>query len=90
MKFILQFLVPIFGKERALFVFDRYQAHLTPPVIQTCQDNNIITSLIPAGTTPMIQPLNTAINKSFKDLVKEFTEELRERRESLEGENTGK
>jgi len=90
MKFILQFLVPIFGKERALFVFDRYWAHLTPPVIQTCRDNNIIPSLIPAGTTPMTQPLDTAINKPFKGLVKEFTEKLRERKESLYGENAGK
>ncbi|RPA99294.1 hypothetical protein L873DRAFT_1906914 [Choiromyces venosus 120613-1] len=35
-KFILQFLVPIFGNEQALFVFDHYRAHLTPSVIQTC------------------------------------------------------
>jgi len=90
MKFILQFLVAIFGKERALFVFDHYRAHLTPPVIQTCRDNNVIPSLIPAGTTPMTQPLDTAINKPFKGLVKEFTEELSERKECLEGENAGK
>jgi len=90
MKFILQFQVPIFGKERALFVFDCYRAHLTPPVIQTCRDNNIIPFLIPAGTTPMTQPLDTAINKPFTCLVKEFTEKLRERKESLDGENAGK
>jgi len=71
-------------------VFDRYQAHLTPPVIETCRDNNIIPSLIPAGTTPMTQPLDTAINKPFKGLVKAFTKEVRERKESLEGENAGK
>lgn len=84
MKFINQFLVPIFGNSRALFIFDRYRAHLTPPVIQTCRDNNIIPSLIPAGTTPMTQPLDIAINKPFKGLVKEFTEELREQKESIE------
>ena len=71
-------------------MFDRYQAHLTPPVIETCRDNNIIPSLIPAGTTPMTQPLDTANNKLFKGLVKEFTKELRERKESMEGENAGK
>lgn len=84
MKFIQQFLVPIFGKERALFIFDHYRAHLTPSVIQTCRDNNIIPSLIPASTTPMTQPLNTAINKPFKGLVKKFTEKLREEKEDIE------
>lgn len=83
-KFILQFLTPIFGDSRALFVYDRYKAHLTPTVIQTCRDHNIIPSLIPAGTTPLTQPLDVVMNKPFKGLIKEFTEEARERKEKEE------
>lgn len=83
-KFILQFLTLIFGDSRTLFVYDRYRAHLTPTVIQTCRDHNIIPSLIPAGTTPITQPLDIVMNKPFKGLIKEFTEEARERKEKEE------
>lgn len=77
-KCIEKFLVPIFGDHRALFVFDCYQAHLTAPVLQTCHNHKITPSLIPAGTTSLTQPLDVAINKPFKSLVKEFTEEAQE------------
>lgn len=80
-KFIEKFLVLIFGDHRALFVFDHYKAHLISPVIQLCRDHNIIPSLIPTGTTPLTQPLDVAMNKPFKSLIKEFTEEARECKE---------
>lgn len=83
-KFIEKFLVPLFGDHRSLFVFDRYKAHLTAPVIQKCRNHNIIPSLIPAGTTPLTQPLDVAMNKPFKSLIKEFTEEAREHKEEEE------
>ena len=83
-KFILNFLVPLFGKQRALFIFDRFRAHLTPQVLQTCRDHHITPSLIPAGTTPLTQPLDVAMNKPFKGLIKEFTEELREKKEEVD------
>ena len=83
-KFILKYLVPLFGKQRALFIFDRFRAHLTPQVLQTCQDHSITPSLNPAGTTPLTQPLDVAMNKPFKGLIKEFTEELREKKETDE------
>lgn len=84
LKFIQQFLVPLFGGHRSLFIFDRYRAHLTQPVIQTCRNNNIIPSLIPAGTTPLTQPLDVAMNKPFKGLIKEYTEEACECKEMEE------
>lgn len=77
-KFIKQFLVPIFGHQRALFVYDRYRAHLTAPVIQTCWENTIIPSLILAGTTGLTQPLDIAVNEPFKGLLREFPEEARD------------
>lgn len=80
-KFILQFLVPIFGHHRSLFIYDRYKAHLTAPVINTCRDNNIIPSLIPPGTTGLTQPLDIAINKPFKGLIREYVEEIRDQKE---------
>lgn len=78
LKFIRQFLIPLFGGQRALFVYDRYRAHLTAPVLQLCRNNKITPSLIPAGTTPLTQPLDVAINKPFKGLVKEHNEVIRE------------
>ena len=83
-KLILQYLVPIFGSHRALFIFNQFHAHLTFQVLQTCRESNIIPSLIQAGTTPMTQPLDIALNKPFKGLIKEFTEEIREKKEDLE------
>jgi len=82
-QFILKFLVPLFGPQCALFIFDRYRAHLTSQVIQTCRNNQITHSLIPAGTTSLTQPLDVAMNKPFKGLIKEFTEEIREKKESV-------
>lgn len=61
-----------------------FRAHLTPQVLQTCRDHSITPSLIPAGTTPLTQPLDVAINKPFKGLIKEVTEELREKKETEE------
>ncbi|RPA96931.1 hypothetical protein L873DRAFT_1923342 [Choiromyces venosus 120613-1] len=70
--------------QRALFVFDCYRAHLNSSVIETCPKHKITPSLIPAGTTPLTQPLDVALNKPFKGLIKEFTEEIREEKEALE------
>lgn len=58
-----------------LFIFDRYRAHLMSPVIQLCRDHNIIPSLLPASTASLTQPLDVAMNKPFKGLIKEFSEE---------------
>lgn len=76
--FILLFLISIFGNPHSLFVYDLYRAHLTPAVIQSCHNNNISPSLIPAGKTLLTQPFHVVINKSFKNIIKEFTEEDRE------------
>jgi len=76
--------VPIFGKQRALCIFDEFRAHLTPQVIQTCRDHCITHSFISAGTTPLTQPPYVAMNKLFKALIKEFTEKLRENKEAAE------
>lgn len=80
-KFIEKFLVPLFGDHHSLCVYDRYRAHITLLVIQTCHNHNIIPSLIAVGTTPMTQPLDVAVNKPFKALIKEYTEQIRERKE---------
>lgn len=84
LKFIKMFLIPIFGNHRALFIFNRYRAPITQPVIQLCRDHKIIPSLIPAGTTALTQPLDIAINKRCKGLIEEFTEEAREYEEDVE------
>ena len=81
---ILKYLVPLFGKPIALFIFNLLRAHLTPQVIEFCKDYCITPSLIPAGTTLLTQPLDAAMNKPFKVLIIDFTEELREEKEEAE------
>lgn len=84
LKFIKMFLIPNFRNHRALFIFDRYRAHISQPVIQLCRDHNIIPSLIPARTPALTQPLDIAFNKPFKGFIKRFTEEAREYKEDVE------
>lgn len=79
-----KFLVPHFENHWSLFFYDRYRTHFTAQVIQTCRNHNIILSLISAGTTLITQPLDVAIKKLFKALIKEFTEEARLRKEGEE------
>lgn len=83
-KLILQFLIPIFGNYQSLFVYDCCGAHFTPAVIQTCYDNNIIPSLLSAGTTPLTYPSDIVMNKPLKSIIKEFMRQDRERKEKKE------
>ncbi|KAF2194264.1 hypothetical protein K469DRAFT_783135 [Zopfia rhizophila CBS 207.26] len=49
--------------------------HRTQVILQKLRDSNVTTALIPSGCTSLLQPLDTAVNKSFKDWLREATEE---------------
>jgi hypothetical protein len=38
------------------------------------RNNHIITALVPLGCTGLLQPLDTAVKKPFKELLQEHTE----------------
>ncbi|CAI7819213.1 unnamed protein product [Closterium sp. NIES-54] len=55
----------------ALLVLDSYRGHLTKEVKKKIAEYHIVPAVIPAGCTAEVQPLNVAINKSFKASVRQ-------------------
>ena len=57
-----------------LLTMDSFTAQKTDKVLQKLREINTIPSLIPGGCTGYVQVLDVAVNKPFKDLVKEYSE----------------
>jgi hypothetical protein len=62
-------------REPRLLYLDAFSAHLTPAVISEFKRQGVTVSVIPGGCTGYIQPLDTSINKTLKDLIKEEQDE---------------
>ncbi|CAG9942603.1 unnamed protein product [Clonostachys rosea f. rosea IK726] len=58
------------GKEHML-VIDVASFHTTDDVLQDLRSRKITTALIPPGCTSLLQPLDTAVNKPFKQWLAE-------------------
>ena len=58
-------------KEPRMLVLDAFTAHLTLAVRAVLKKQYTVISAIPSGCTGMIQPLDVAINKPLKALIKE-------------------
>jgi hypothetical protein len=54
-----------------LLVIDAAAFHLTEPVKEEVKEQLITTALIPAGCTSLLQPLDTTVNKLFKQYYRE-------------------
>lgn len=50
-----------------MLVWDSSRAHLSAPIRSTLKSLNTEPAVIPGGMTSMVQPLDVAINKPFKD-----------------------
>jgi len=74
-KYITNYLVPALGGRPTLFALDLMGSHKTPAVLELFRSNNITPSLIPAGCTSLVQPLDVSINKPFKDLMRDYTDQ---------------
>jgi len=70
-------LIPILkptAQDEVLLAFDAAAFHKTSEILQTFHNNHIVPALIPGGCTGLLQPLDTAVNKPFKELLREYTE----------------
>ncbi|RPB05356.1 hypothetical protein L873DRAFT_1839909 [Choiromyces venosus 120613-1] len=54
-----------------------------PEVLQCLHSASITTSLIPSGCTGLLQPLDTAVNKPFKQYLREFTDAYTLQKQSI-------
>jgi hypothetical protein len=57
-----------------LMVLDQASFHRTEGVLKWLSDHSITPAIVPSGCTSLIQPLDTAINKAFKNLLRHWTE----------------
>ncbi|CAI7735778.1 unnamed protein product [Closterium sp. NIES-53] len=70
---VVPFLKPKFGVQSrsAMLVLDSYRGHLTKEVKARFAVLNIVPTVIPAGCTADVQPLDVSVNKSFKACVRQ-------------------
>ena len=71
-------------EERSLLVMDVASFHKTPTVLSKLQESGVTVSLIPGGCTGLLQPLDTALNKPFKQYLQDFTERYVDERVDIE------
>jgi hypothetical protein len=77
------------AQNEVLLALDAAAFHKTPAILQKLRNNYIITALVPPGCTGLLQPLDTAVNKPFKELLREQTELYMDAREEA-GDNPEK
>lgn len=53
-----------------MLVWDSFRGHLSVLIRSTLKSLNTETAVIPGGMTSMVQPLDVAINKPFKDRMR--------------------
>ena len=58
--------------EEFLFVLDQASFHRTAAVLNCLKKNSTTPAVIPGGCTGLLQPLDTAINRSFKELLRSY------------------
>ncbi|RPB00518.1 hypothetical protein L873DRAFT_1564006, partial [Choiromyces venosus 120613-1] len=91
LRFIDEELIPALQKapgtisdntRESLLLMDVAGFHTTPEVLQKLHSASITTSLIPSGCTGLLQPLDTAVNKPFKQYLREYTDAYTLRKQS--------
>lgn len=58
------------SRQKSMFVWDSFRAHLSQPIRRTLQSLNTECAVIPGGMTGLLQPLDVCINKPFKDRLR--------------------
>ena len=62
---------------------DVFAGQKTPTVLNAFRSSKTVTSFIPEGCRSLVQPLDTAINKIFKDYISELLDREMERNSTL-------
>ena len=58
------------GRRKSLLVYDVFEGHVTKSMKAPFARENTKLAVIPGGLTPILQPLDDALNKPFKDGVR--------------------
>jgi len=74
-KYVRNHLIPVLGGHPTLFALDLMGSHKTRVLLNLFHHNNIIPSIIPARCTSLVQPLDVSVNKLFKGLMQDLTDE---------------
>lgn len=77
LKYIKCYLIPALQQHSgpSLFAFDLCPSHKTPTVLNNLRNHQVMPSLIPAGCTSLVQPLDVSINKPLKERIRDLTDE---------------
>lgn len=59
----------------ALLAMDCASFHKTPALLELLRTNHVVTAMVPPGCTGILQPLDTAVNKTFKAKMTQLSEE---------------
>ncbi|RPA92692.1 hypothetical protein L873DRAFT_1779083 [Choiromyces venosus 120613-1] len=59
-------------------------SHKILTILDILYQNNITSSLIPSGCTSLVQPLDISINKAFKEMLCDLTDQKIFELESIE------
>ena len=73
---INKMLVPVLPPGPWLLALDMAKFHSTEEVLTTLSSHDIIPSMIPAGSTGLVQPLDVYINKPFKAIFRDLLDNL--------------
>ncbi|KZL83329.1 pogo transposable element with krab domain-like, partial [Colletotrichum incanum] len=74
-KWLTNEFFPLIVGQEYLLVIDVTTFHKTPTIIAYLCNNYITPSLIPPSTTSLLQPLDTTVNKPFKQWLAEATDD---------------
>lgn len=84
LKYIQLHLIPVLEGRPSLFAIDLCTSHYTPAVLEKLRIHHIIPTLIPAGCTSLVQPLDVSINKPLKERIRDLTDEAIRECESVD------
>lgn len=74
-KYSELYLLPALNFRPSLFAIDLCSSHKTPAVLNIFRQHKVMPTLIPAGCTSLVQPLDVSINKPLKARIRDLTDE---------------